>query len=210
MCDYDPGNSDALGDTLYSPRSGKQSFINWAWDAFDFDKGDWDDGWGFHAAWDKTLPLNRTLSGIWCMTYSAGSSPNSSISGPNILAWGWKYAQTHLDELDGACTNGDAVARTVRGVDDYTELYLKYFQQAVSLRAGTLVHEARHAAGTSHDSGNNDSSWEFNGAWRFQVCWLARFANDGQFTTAALRTLARQRANTILANNFASPPGFSV
>ncbi len=101
----------------------------------------------------------------------------------NILEWGCRFARNAIDELDARCGDGTAIAYSVWGpiIDNYTQLYLLYFYgQGVSLRAGTLVHEARHADGRGHDSGNNDSSWGYNGAWRWQVCWLAWFAVDGQ------------------------------
>ena len=213
MCTYTASNTTTSGDTLYGPRACWQAFVNWAWDAFDFDKGDWDDGWGWDTPCDQGRPLSRTFSGIWCLTYSAGSSPNPTISSSiPILNWGWKYASSHIDELDGRCTNGTAIATTWWGpvIDNKTELYLNFFNQAVPLRAGTLLHESRHADGKGHDDGSNDSSWEYNGAWRWQVCWLAQFADNGQQTTSALKTLARQRANQILLNNFTKSPGFTV
>lgn len=213
MCTYTPSNTTTSGDTLYGPRVCNQPFVDWAWDAFDFDKGDWDDGWGWDTPCDINRPLSRTFSGIWCLTYSAGGNPNPTIdSSIPILNWGWRYAQDKIDELDGGCTNGSAIAETWQGafVDDRTALYLSFFNEAVSLRAGSILHESRHADGVGHDDGNNDSSWEYNGAWRWQVCWLSWFAAQGQFTTSALQTIARQRANQILANNFTKSPGFTV
>jgi len=41
---------------------------------------------------------------------------------------------------------------------------------------------------------------------RFQ----GRFAAAGTRTSAAMKTVARQRANNILNNNFITPPGFNV
>jgi len=43
-CTFNVPNLDATGDTLYGPRICNQPFIDWAWSAFDFDRGDWDDG----------------------------------------------------------------------------------------------------------------------------------------------------------------------
>ena len=44
------------GDNLYGPRICWQAFIDWAWDAFDFDKDDWDQGFGYFSVCDNRLP----------------------------------------------------------------------------------------------------------------------------------------------------------
>jgi hypothetical protein len=209
-CTFTVPDLNASGDNLYGPRICWQAFIDWAWDAFDFDHDDWDDGFGYEAVCDNRLPLSRTMSGIWCLTYSAPDYTNESYDS-NILQWGCRFARNAIDELDGRCGSG-AIAWTQWGpfVDDKTELYLAYFAQGVSLRAGTLVHEARHADGKGHDSGSNDSSWGYNGAWRWQVCWLAWFAFAGTRTSTAMKTMARQRANNIINSNFDTHPGFNV
>jgi hypothetical protein len=210
-CTYTVPDLNASGDNLYGPRICYQPFIDWAWDAFDFDKDDWDDGFGWDEVCNNHAPLSRTMSGIWCLTYSAEDYRNESYD-LNILQWGCRFARNAIDELDGRCGTAGTIARTYRGlfVDDRTELYLAYFAQPVSLRAGSLVHEARHADGRGHDAGTNDSSWEYNGAWRWQVCWLSWFAAAGTRTSAAMKAVARQRANNILNTNFTKPPGFNV
>lgn len=211
-CTYTVPNLVSSGDSLYGPRICSQRFIDWAWDAFDFDKGDWDDGFGHDNVCNNTQPLSRTMSAIWCLTYSSPRFPRESYEG-NILEWGGRFARNEIDEVDGRCGDGSAIARTQWGpvIDNKTELYLGFFySRSVPERAGTLVHEARHADGKGHDRGNNDSSWEYNGAWRYHVAWLAWFAAEGRSTTPALKTLARQRANNILATRFVKPPGFMV
>jgi hypothetical protein len=210
-CPYTATNSITSGDRLYAPRGSFEPFMLWAWEQFDFDKEDWDDGRGYEAVTDETTPLNRTLNGLWCLTYSGAVPPDSHISSTSaILNWGWRYAQNKIDELDDGCNSGGAVAATQIGfgVDHWTQLYEPFFDQPVSLRAGTLVHEARHADGVVHDAGTNDSSWAFEGAWRWQVCWLGWFVTSGRASTPALKAAARQRANAILANNFVTKPGF--
>jgi hypothetical protein len=211
-CTFTVPNLDDSGDSLYGPRICDQSFIDWAWDAHDFDEGDWDDGFGFDSVCDMNLPLGRALAGVWCLNYSADDYMNEDYSS-DILHWGCRYVRENIDELDARCGDGNTIATTRTGgtgVDEWTQLFLLFFEQGVSLRAGTLVHESRHAGGNSHDDENNDSSWEYNGAWRWQVCWLAWFAFAGQRTSAALKTIARQRANTIIDSNFTTHPGFSV
>jgi hypothetical protein len=210
-CTFNVPDLNASGDNLYGPKICSQPFIDWAWNAFDFDKGDWDDGFGWDAVCDNRQPLSRTMSGIWCLTYSAENYQNESYDS-NILQWGCRFARNAIDELDGRCGSAGTIAWTQWGpfIDNKTELYLSYFAQAVSLRAGTLVHEARHADGRGHDAGDRDSSWGYNGAWRWQVCWLSWFASAGTRTSTAMKTLARQRANNILNSDFVVHPGFNV
>jgi hypothetical protein len=212
-CQAAAGDLNASGDNLYGPRSCPQDFIDWAWDAYDFDKEDWDQGFGWSAPCDVSLPLGRTFNGVWCLEFSAPDADNESYDKP-IINWAGRFARDNIDELDARCgTSSTRIAKTWSGafVDDRTELYLPYFYgPTVPMRAGTLIHEARHANGVSHNSGGNDSSWGYNGAWRFQVSWLAWFARACQNTTLALKASAVQRANVILDRNFVTDPGFRI
>ncbi len=211
-CTATPGNPDSSGDSLYGPRACWQAFINWAWDAYDFDRGDWDDGFGYHNVCDNRYPLSRTMSAIWCLEYSAPDA-SESYDRP-ILWWGGRYSRNHIDELDARCGDGSAFAQTRSGgwfVDEWTRLFLDFFYtQAVPSRAGTLVHEARHAdAGKSH-TGGRDPDWAYNGAFRFQIAWLAWFINQTNNTSTAMKTIARQDANVRLATRFITDPGFRI
>ena len=213
-CTATPGNLTASGDGLYGPRSCWQAFINWAWDAYDFDKGDWDDGFGWHDACNNRMPLSRTFSAIWCLEYSSPDPNNESYDMP-MLWWGGRYARSHIDELDARCGDGSAFAATQTGgwfVDEWTRLFLGFFySKAVPNRAGTLVHEARHAhAGKGHNSNGIDPDWAYNGAFRYQVTWLAWFVNQCDNTSVAMKTRARQEANNFLASRFATDPGFRL
>jgi len=211
-CTYTVPDVNVSGDALYGPRICWQPFIDWAWDAHDFDKGDWDEGFGWDDCCNINQPLARTFNAIWCLNYSAADYWNESYD-LDILHWGRRFVREEIDELDGRCGDGSYYAYTQWGflVDNWTRLYMGFFYSlAVPERAATLVHEARHADGKGHNAGNNDSSWAYNGAWRWHVCWLAWFWYAGQRTTSALRTKARQRANAILASRFTTPPGFTI
>src|SRR5262245_14032290 len=90
-------------------------------------------------------------------------------------------------------------------------LYMPFFYgSTVPMRAGTIIHEARHASWVGHDVDPKDSSWAYNGAWRFHVSWLAWFARACQNSTLALKASAVQRANAILDNAFVTDPGFRI
>lgn len=213
-CSATPGNLDASGDRLYGPRSCWQAFIDWAWDAYDFDKGDWDDGFGWHDACNIQRPLARTFNAIWCLEYSSPDPSNESFDMP-ILWWGGRYARDQIDELDARCGDGTAFASTRTGgwfVDEWTRLFLDFFYtEGVPERAGTLVHEARHAdAGKSHDGNGQDPDWAHSGANVFQIAWLAWFINQCQNTSPAMKTRARQDANSRLATRFVTDPGFRI
>ena len=212
-CSASAGDLDASGDNLYGPRSCPQSFIDWVWDAYDFDKEDWDQGFGYYQACDLGRPLARTFNALWCLEYSAPDWWDESYSKP-IINWAGRFARENIDELDGRCAgdNPKAIAHTHWGPgDEYTELYMGFFfGPTVSMRASTIIHEARHADWVGHDDDGDDSSWEYNGAWRFQVCWLAWFINKCENTTITMKTSARQRANSILNNNFTKDPGFRI
>jgi hypothetical protein len=65
-CVYQPGNNNDSGDSFYIGSICEQRFIDQFWDHFDFDKGDWDDGFGF---WDpcnvnKRLQWERPALGL--------------------------------------------------------------------------------------------------------------------------------------------------
>lgn len=210
-CTFRPGNLDASGDNLYGPRSCHRPFIDWARYVFDMNRGDWDEGFGWTDACSVRRPFGRTLNGLWCLAYSAEDFRNESFDS-NILQWGCRYARREIDELDGRCGRDNVIAQTFWGpiIDNRTVLFLDFFAQSVSLRAGSVIHEARHAHGCNHNRGTRDSSWGYNGAWRFQVAWLAWFVAAGAHTTAAMREMARDRANTIINENFSSHPGFNI
>lgn len=89
-------------------------------------------------------------------------------------------------------------------------------------RAGTLIHEARHIGNKPHDAqfpagsvygaggDGADSTWQYEGAWMFNALYLWWFYAAGTRTSIAMRQAAKQQANVILANAFATAPGFVV
>jgi hypothetical protein len=107
-------------------------------------------------------------------------------------------------------------------------LFLSFFYTSaagevrdVVARAGTLVHESRHIGEKPHDAdfppgsiypsgGGADSSWGYQGAFMYHALYLWWFYAEGARTTPALRASARNRANVIINNAFATHPGFVV
>ncbi|WP_437834464.1 hypothetical protein [Sorangium sp. So ce1153] len=214
-----------------------QPWIDFYWDAYDFDKGDWDDGFGWEAACDRRRPLARTFQAIQLVNYA---SPNEALQtndfSGNILRWGGNYTIREFDELNGRCGDGTARASTTWGVfiDNYTNLYIPFFyNENVVERAGTLLHEARHADWCGH-SGNDGSnkcpaksescderytdgcsgvgSPSGKGANGYQVLWLWWYAYeaDAQHSSSTMKAFARDEANRILNTMFDVDPCFNI
>lgn len=117
---------------------------------------------------------------------------------------------------------------TVGGGENIT-LFLTFFYPLdaggnanVVERACTLVHEARHAGAKPHDaqfpagsiygagSDGADSSWGYEGAWMYNGLYAWWFYAAGTRTTLAMRQAAKNEANVVLMNSFATNPGFIV
>ncbi|MDE3742514.1 hypothetical protein [Maribacter polysaccharolyticus] len=223
-CTYTVPNKDISGDNLYGPRVCWQAFIDWAWNAHGFRKNYWDDGFGYYDVCDNNKPLCRTLSALWLLNYSAEDYWNEQWSN-NILHWGRRYVRQQIDDLRSKCGDGSAIAAAFRGlfVDDRVELYMGFFySKDVPGRAETFIHESRHMGGKSHNANfptgsvfggggsGADSTWSFNGAWMYGALYLWWFYADGRRTTNALKQSARQRANLVIDNAFATHPGFNI
>jgi hypothetical protein len=89
-------------------------------------------------------------------------------------------------------------------------------------RAGTLIHEARHIGNRPHNAqfppgsifgagkDGADSAWGYEGAWMYNTLYLWWFYAAGTRTNIAMRQAAKQRANLLLTNAFATSPGLTV
>jgi len=213
-----------------------QGFIDFFWDAYDFDQGDWE-GFGFDEACDLRRPLARTFQAIEMVNFSDKIDPffADDFTG-NILHWGGNYTMREIDELDARCSNGTFAAYTVWGpiIDNNTELYTRFFYSAnVVKRASILVHEARHADWCGHNgndgsnacpAGSPSCDEKFNdgcsgigspsgkGADGFQVMWLWAFTlgADAQHGGPARKTMASDAANAILDSMFDVNPCFHI
>jgi len=214
-----------------------QSWVDFFWDAYDFDQGDWDDGFGFPNACDLTRPLGRTFNAIYVLNYADGPSGKSTsdFSG-SILHWGGNYSMREIDELDARCGDGSRRAFTQWGVliDNYTQLYLPFFyNENVVERAATILHESRHADWCGHNGndGSNpcparsdscDESFDDGcggfaspsgrGATGFQALWLWWFTvdADGITGTSARKAFARDEANRIFNTMFDVDPCLNI
>lgn len=214
-----------------------QEWIDFFWDAYDFDKGDWDDGFGWEAACDLRRPLARTFQAIQLVNYASPNEPtNTGDFSGNFLRWAGNYTIREFDELDGRCGDGSARAYTRWGViiDNYTRLYIPFFyDENVVERAGTLVHEARHADWCGHNGndGSNPCSARSSscdekymdgcsgfgspsgrGADGYQILWLwwYAFEADSQHSNSTMKAFARDEANRILNTMLDVDPCFNI
>ncbi len=214
-----PSHDNATsGDNLYGPRACWQALVDWAWSAFGFQNQYWDDGFGYEDPCNRNLPVNRTMGAIWLLCYSAEDYNNDAYSN-NCLHWARRYCWNQIDSLKAFCGDGSAVADAS---GSNVNLYLGYwYNQDVSVRASTLLHEARHLGGKSHNAnfpagsvfgsgGGADSSWGYEGAWMYETLYLWWFYADGRRSTTALKQRARQEANLYIDNAFATHPGFNI
>jgi hypothetical protein len=225
-CTYTVPNKNASGDNFYGAFICDQVYIDYFWNTYGFsgNKNYWDDGFGWDDPCNTDQPLARTFNACYLLTYSAEDYFNDSWDSP-ILNWGRRYVRNNIDDLRSKCGDGSADAAAFSGVfvNDRVELYLGFFYgEPVVERAATLLHEARHMGGKSHDAdfpagsiygeGNSgaDSSWDYQGAWMYEALYLWWFYAAGARTTSAMRERARQIGNRDIDNAFAKHPGFSI
>jgi hypothetical protein len=222
-CYYLNGNNTTSGDALYGPRSCNQGMIDQFWEHFDFDKGDWDDGFGYHDACNINKPLARTFNALYLLAYSAQDyARNTGDFSGNALRWGYPYSASKIDELDGRCGNGTTsgvAATTYSGLqDNRTVLKWPFFYGSnVVERAGIIVHEARHAGGKGHNAGSRcpqgascDTTWGYKGANMYQTLYLWWFYVDGTRTTSAMKNFAKLQAQRTIDRAFVTNPGYTI
>ena len=220
-CSVPPHNNTTSGDNTYGPSICSQAMIHQFWTHFNFDKEDWDDGFGYNDPCNINLPLARTFNALYLLAYSAEdyAKTTNDFSG-NALRWAYPYAASNIDELDARCGDGTANATSYSGafVDDRVVLHMPFFYDlSVAERAGTILHESRHQAGKSHNGGRKcprgvscDTNWNYEGANMYHVLYLWWFAVDGTRTTTAMKNLARNRARIVHNTAFNTNPGYSI
>lgn len=213
-CFYSPGNNTTSGDAFFGGLC-TQASINQHWNDFDFDKGDWDEGFGWDDPCNINQPLARTFNALNLLDFFGTSMPAGSS---NWLPWFYAYASDKTDELDAKCDfglpNGCTFATAFTGLqDNRTELYWPFYYHNimnVPSRAATIVHESRHAGGKSHNctscanGGSCDTNWAYSGAIYLEVMYLWWVRAAGTGLTPAVRQQAQTRGNVALGNNFCS------
>lgn len=102
-------------------------------------------------------------------------------------------------------------------MNDWTRLYPPFFYgYGVPERAGTIVHEARHADGKDHNcsscprGASCDKRWRDNRANTYQVLYHWWFIDSGVNSTNAMKRRAQNRANSILSRGFCGSTSFRL
>lgn len=227
-CNASVPDRNASGDNFYRQFICKQIYIDYFWNTYGFkgNKDYWINGFGWEDPCNADLPLGRTFNACYLLTYSAQDYQNDNWNAPqNVLQWGRRYVRNNIPRLRAKCGDGSAMARSIKGlfVKNRVELYKSFFYSAsVVERAATLIHEARHQGGKSHNAkfppgsifgegeSGADSRWEYQGAWTFEIGYYWWFFVAGARTTTAMRQRARQLGNLFIDNAFATHPGFSI
>ncbi len=211
-----PSQSDLELELSLDAQLGKytcnQQFIDEAWSGYDFDKGYWDDGFGYEEPCNIRLPLARTLNPMYFMK--------------TTTPFWYNWSANKIVDLHSRCfkdensNNTNILATTYSGafVSDRIELYFPFFFNCNAVeRASTIVHEARHFD-KNHDAKDKDcprgascdSSWEYYGSNTYEVMFLRDFfCTKNDFITPTMRRYARERAVNGLSSGFKSPPPFT-
>jgi hypothetical protein len=221
-CEVPPHENLDSGDQLYMDFwRCQQTYIDFFWNNYDFDEEDWDQGFGYHDPCNLDLPMARTFNALIALHYSAADyATDPDDRNGSILRWGGSFSQTNIDELNARCASSTGAAAGTEndfGPDNYTDLYLPFFYGFnVVERAGSILHEARHASGVDHSScscprGRScDSNWALNGANRYESVWLWDFSQFAVNTTFTLKQRARDFGNNLLRTSFCQDPGFFI
>lgn len=145
-----------------------------------------------------------------------------------FVSSGFLYVDREVDRFKASCSDEwNAYTRF-----NHTTVMRPYFRElSVAVRAGTLVHEARHADGCMHNGTGRggachgrscDETWDNGcrfqqrpGANRYKVEWamsVLRFGDPAilDAPTSFLRTSLRRDANDVLEERFDADPGFRV
>lgn len=211
----------ADGTSFYADGICNQERVDYWWSVYDMQHDSWDAGFGFDDPCNLDLPLGRTFAGMYLLTYSAEDYAlhTDDFSG-NALRWGHPYAATYSGNVQALCFKPGSNPGDWAGwaYGDRIELYLEYFYNFdVVTRGVTLLHEARHNAGKSHDGGAGcpraascDTTWGYEGSNMYEVLYLWWFGVDGTRTTSAIRDMALNRARAIHNSAFNTNPGFSI
>ncbi|MFY9622231.1 MAG: hypothetical protein WAQ99_20615 [Pyrinomonadaceae bacterium] len=213
-----------------------EEWIDFYWPAYHMSESDWDDGFGFDHACDRRRPLARTFQAIELLNYAGPDDATdvNDFSG-DILHWGGNYTIREFANLKGRCGSDDIVAETLFGGfpwDNYTKLFIPFFyDEDVVTRAGTLIHEARHADGCGHNGndGSNECIAESEscdekykegcndgtirrGGVGIKILWLWAYAAraDSQHSNSSMKVFAQDEANVRLNTFLDVDPCFNI
>jgi hypothetical protein len=120
-CTYSVPDKDVSGDNLYGPRISHQEFVDWVWDAYNFDYDFWQDGWGWDDCFNTDKPLARAFCGLWALNFSSVDPWNEDYD-DNMLNWGGRYVREQMSGYDLRAGCGTSIASTFgAGCTEYRE-----------------------------------------------------------------------------------------
>ncbi|NNM23648.1 MAG: hypothetical protein HKO54_08835 [Flavobacteriaceae bacterium] len=220
-CTIPPHDNVADGSSAYQTGLCNQARVDHWWSVMNMRESDWDAGFGYYDACNLDRPLARTFAALYLLTYSAQDyATNTGDYSGNALRWAYPYTANNIGRLQALCFKPGSNPGDWLGwaYGNRVELYIPYFYNLnVASRAGTLLHEARHNGGKSHNGGSGcpraascDTNWDYEGANMYQVLYLWWFAVDGTRTTQAIRDMGRNRARAVHNNGFNTNPGFNI
>lgn len=209
------------GDRFYTDPTGAIPNVGWEcssarraelMSAYGIDSGEWGD-YGYNSGvCDYATPLARTIDALELLEVTRGSSPE--LQSMRDLA----RDQYSGANLNADCDNDTAYATTfcyVIGANQ-TDLHLPFFyDEDVTQRAGTIVHEAAHkeagttvfSCGRSHDGdcgpdNECDEAYDHGGAYSWSADFHKSFCQKAVNTTTALRYRSLSRYNRYLNTKF--------
>lgn len=220
-CTVPAHDNVADGTSFYAASICRQDLVDFWWGVLGMRKEDWDQGFGFDDPCNVDLPLGRTFTALYLLTYSADDyAKNTGDFSGNALRWAWPYVAQNAHKLQALCFKPGSTPGQWAGwaYGSRIELYLPFFYNFdVSMRAATFLHESRHQGGKSHNGGSGcprgascDTNWAYQGANMYEVLYLWWFAVDGTRTTSAIKNMARNRAISVQNNGFNTNPGFNI
>ena len=220
-CSVPPHDNVADGTSAYASQICNQVLVDFWWSVCNMKKADWDQGFGFDDPCNIDLPLGRTFTALYLLTYSAEDyAKNTGDFSGNALRWAWPYTAQNIGKLQALCFKPGSTPGQWAGwaYGNRVELYIPFFYNFdVSARAATFLHEARHNGGKSHNGGSGcsrgascDTNWAYQGSNMYEVLYLWWFAVDGTRTTTAIKNMARNRARSVHNTAFNTNPWFNI
>lgn len=190
-----------------------------------FQNNTWDEGFGWNDPCNATKPMKRAINSFWVIEHASDTMNAPGDYSGGVIHWAWDYIKAKTPEFEGSCSSSAIAATNTNGFcfwpfcgDERIRLMLPFWDQNVATRAGTLIHEARHAGGYDHNAsdsscpreGSCDTSYSYRGANTLQVQWLAQYYRSGNASNYAARSAALGRANHILRRGYATCPNVQL
>ncbi|MCL2825414.1 MAG: hypothetical protein FWD57_15590 [Polyangiaceae bacterium] len=223
------------GNWTGGPEHQKTLRHHFYWD-FRFVASDWrDDMDPDRSGWNQQthigLPYARTMNALFVLAYgvSTTSPTKRDKNDPNFALRAYNYSRTGLKNLRANCDTS-AIAHANRGKKTITVHRPFYYmrEQIPPVRAGTIVHEARHIRGNCVHQGScpagascdpnflngcvGKDSANGKGANGYKLIWLNWFATTarpGQINDV-IRSQVVDRGNWIIDHRFGTHPGIRM